>query len=122
MFLFLLCFFMIWLYGRHLVKRDLSRMRKEQESGPMAHSTDQRSLRDRFGDGMYEVGVDIAPGTYRSLGRAPLETMWQRVSDFSGTEGAIIGCGVVRGPCIVTIAATDRGFESVSSGGWKRIS
>ena len=122
MFLFLLCFFIIWLYGRHLVKRDLWRMRKEQESVPRAYRTDHRSLRDRFGDGMYEVGVDIVPGTYRSLGRAPLETMWQRVSDFSGTETAMIAFGIFQGPCIVTIAATDRGFESVNSGGWKRIS
>ena len=121
MILFLLCFFIIWLYGRHLVKHDLSRMRKEQESGPRTQSADQRTLRDRFGDGMYEVGVDIAPGTYRSLGRAPLETMWQRVSDFSGTETAMIAFGIVRGPCILTIAATDRGFESVNSGGWRKI-
>jgi hypothetical protein len=33
----------------------------------------------------------------------------------------VVGTGDTVGPCIVTIAETDRGFQSQFSGGWTRI-
>ena len=64
---------------------------------------------------MFKVGVDITPGTYRSPGEPMFPTVWRRLSDFSGT--GIIAYGESAGPCIVTIEATDRGFESAHGGG-----
>lgn len=119
---FLFIFILIWLFAQRSYKRELRKKRKNEQSRSNSNGSDSRILLESFGDGMYEVGVDIAPGTYRCPGRAPLETMWQRVSDFSGTEASMLACAVVRGPCIVTIARTDRGFESVNSCGWSKTS
>jgi hypothetical protein len=118
---FLFFFILIWLFAQRSYKRELRKKLREDKSSANSKGLGNRKLLETFGDGMYEVGVDIAPGTYRCPGRAPLETMWQRVSDFSGTEASMIACAVVYGPCIVTIARTDRGFESVNSGGWSKI-
>jgi len=78
-----------------------------------------RVIQDSFGDGVFEVGVDIAPGTYCAAGQPPFHTIWQRLSDL--TVNGVITTGDAVGPCIVTIAMTDRGFKSQFSGGWTRI-
>jgi hypothetical protein len=75
---------------------------------------------ETFGDGVFEVGVDIAPGTYRSPGGDPsFPTIWHRLSDFTGD--GIIAEGGCSGPCIVIITKSDGGFESLNSGGWTLI-
>ncbi len=72
-----------------------------------------------FGDGAYEVGVDISPGTYQSPGHAQHWTIWTRLG---GPDGqVIVAHGASRGPCIVTIGEGDRGFVSQWSGGWTRM-
>jgi hypothetical protein len=137
---FFLIFFLIFCVGWVLERRDRRRKTKEWEriasrraaSGvavhehpmtpltpPSAPAPAPRQILQFFGDGVFEVGIDIAPGTYRSGGKSPLETAWRRLSDFSGT--GVIASGASTGPCIVTIETTDRGFESRHSGVWHPV-
>ncbi|MGH2461998.1 MAG: hypothetical protein ACRDFZ_00030 [Candidatus Limnocylindria bacterium] len=70
-----------------------------------------------FGDGVYEVGVDIEPGTYRI--REPAEDCyWKRVSGFGGSHLDIIDGHRGAGFATVTIQDTDPGFESEGCGQW----
>lgn len=137
---FFLIFFLIFCVGWVLERRDRRHKTKEwvrtasrrAASGialherPMTPSTPPsapapapRQILHFFGDGVFEVGVDIASGTYRSCGKPPIETLWRRLSDFSGT--GVIASRTSKGPCVVTIEATDRGFESRQSGVWHPV-
>ncbi len=69
-----------------------------------------------FGDGMYIVGTDIAPGTWRS--DAPQGCYWVRLRGFSGQMGDLITNANGKG--IVTIAPTDKGFKSQRCGTWSK--
>jgi hypothetical protein len=73
----------------------------------------------RFGEGTFIVGLDIAPGTYRS--RSGSSCYWARLRNFSGELGGIIANGNPRGPTVVTISSTDRGFDSSRCGTWSRL-
>ena len=66
-----------------------------------------------FGDGTLRVGVDIAPGRYRSL--SPHECEWARLSAFGGSSGDVIAAGAV---AIVDIAPSDAGFHGAGCGVW----
>jgi hypothetical protein len=128
---FFLCSLLILCIGCRLDKRArrqkfkrLMARSSSAENCPSLTTSDRepsrRTILDTFGDGVFEVGTDIAPGTYRSSGGDPsLPTIWHRLSNFTGT--GIIAEGGCAGPCIVTISQSDRGFESVNSGGWIRI-
>jgi len=70
-----------------------------------------------FPDGTYQVGVDIAPGTYRNTDSSEL-CYWERLSGFSGELDDIIANGVSSVRQIVTIAPTDVGFASRRCGRW----
>ncbi len=69
-----------------------------------------------FGPGTQLVGRDIAPGTYRAPGGNLC--YWERLRGFGGTVGDIIANELSFGPQIVTISATDRGFDSTRCGTW----
>ena len=69
-----------------------------------------------FGDGTWQVGIDIEAGTYRTDGTD--SCYWERVSDFTGAFGAIIANDNPRGPAVVTILEADAGFTSKRCGTW----
>ncbi len=69
-----------------------------------------------FGSGMQLVGRDIAPGTYRSVGGG--FCYWERLRGFGGTVREILANGLGEGPWIVTVSATDKGFDSSRCGMW----
>jgi hypothetical protein len=69
-----------------------------------------------FGDGIYAVGIDIAPGTYSTKGGN--SCYWERVSDFDGSGNDVIANGLQSGPITVTIAAGDKGFVTQACGTW----
>jgi hypothetical protein len=75
--------------------------------------------RTRFGSGTFIVGIDIAPGTYRSNGRG--DCYWARLRTFTGDLSALIANNNTSGPTIVSISARDRGFESTRCGTWTRL-
>lgn len=70
-----------------------------------------------FKDGTHQVGKDIQPGTYRTRTKAS-SCSWQRLSGFGGTFDEIIANINVTGFAVVTIASTDKGFESSRCGTW----
>lgn len=73
----------------------------------------------RFGEGTFIVGLDIAPGTYRSRGGS--NCYWARLRNFTGELNGIIANGTPSGPTIVTISSSDRGFDSSRCGNWSRL-
>jgi len=69
-----------------------------------------------FDDGLYIVGTDIQPGTYKSSGQA--SCYYSRLAGFSGDLGDIISNENTDTAAIVTIASTDKGFKSSRCGTW----
>ena len=71
----------------------------------------------KFGDGTYQVGVHIKPGTYRAGGGGTC--YWARLSDFSHAGvGGIIANG--NEPTVIEIEKSDAGFTANGCGTWKR--
>lgn len=68
--------------------------------------------------GTYIVGSDVAPGVYRSVGN--VGCYWARLSSFTGTND-LIDNDYNDGSLVVTIAPSDRGFETSRCGNWERI-
>lgn len=69
-----------------------------------------------FGSGNWAVGITIEPGTYDAPGGT--SCYWARESGFTGTLTSIIANTLPVGPAVVTILATDKGFESDGCGTW----
>lgn len=74
-----------------------------------------------FADGMYQVGVDIAPGTWRNAQAAGTSCYWARLSGFNGTLGQVLANDNTTSSAIVTIAATDKAFKAMRCGTWTKI-
>jgi hypothetical protein len=72
-----------------------------------------------FGDGTWEVGTDIQPGTYRTR-EGSGSCYWARLSGFGGSLGEIIANENSSGPAVVTISSKDKGFESRRCGTWTK--
>lgn len=72
--------------------------------------------KNSFGAGMYLVGSDIQPGTYRSGGGD--FCYWERLSGTGGSFSEIIANDFSDGPSIVTISPTDVAFDSSGCGTW----
>jgi hypothetical protein len=86
-------------------------------------TTPRRGLAPGIAPGMWIVGAQITPGTYRAE-NSTAGCYWQRVSSFTGAADALIANAFVSssGPQIVTIASTDAGFSgSVECGSWTRV-
>jgi hypothetical protein len=72
-----------------------------------------------FGDGMYIVGTDIQPGTYKNGGQSGC--YYARLSGFGNTTDDIIANDNSDTPVVVTISADDKGFQSNRCGTWVRV-
>ena len=92
-------------------------------SRPSASAVAASTPRTSFGDGSHEVGVDIAPGTYRTSGPtagmpvcsyARLRTAGASYADTS----QVLQLENVMGPAVVTIQPSDGGFFSQLCGTW----
>lgn len=82
--------------------------------GPTATATPAYA---HFGDGTFQVGKDIQPGTYRTrVGSSGC--YYARLKGFGGTVDEIIANNNTDAPAVVTIAATDKGFQSQGCGTW----
>lgn len=68
------------------------------------------------------VGVDIQPGTYRTTGPAggAGQCYWARMNSTTGDIGDVIDAGMPSGPATVTIAATDKSFQTAGCAEWTR--
>ncbi|MGW1726308.1 hypothetical protein ACWCQK_25625 [Streptomyces sp. NPDC002306] len=70
--------------------------------------------------GMFRVGSDIAPGTYRSPGNADGSCYWERTKDAGHGLNSIIANNNVTGTAVVTISAKDAYFKTSGCGDWKK--
>ena len=77
-------------------------------------TTPRRGAQTNISPGMWVVGSQVAPGTYRADSAVP-GCYWQRVSNFTGSalSDTIIANAFLSssGPQIITIASSDAGFS-----------
>lgn len=71
------------------------------------------------GDGTYEVGVDVQPGTYVSTTPGSGNCYWARLTGKDGI-GGITENGNSAGQVVVTIKAGDKFFESRGCSDWTK--
>lgn len=77
--------------------------------------------RTEFGDGVWQVGVDIEPGIY--VAASPTEdAWWERLGDFTGEKSLAFGSANDAAQLIVEIRSTDAGFKSEGCGTWRKRS
>jgi len=72
-----------------------------------------------FGDGMYQVGSEVAPGTWRN--DSTPGCYWARLSGFSHETSQIVANNFGDDQQIVTIGSGDVGFEASGCGTWTKI-
>ncbi|MGJ5755342.1 hypothetical protein FB563_3566 [Streptomyces puniciscabiei] len=85
---------------------------------PKAKGTPASSM---DGDGgMYKVGTDIAPGTYKSTGNTDDSCYWERTKDAEHGLNSIIANDNVTGTAVVTISPGDAYFKTTGCGAWKK--
>jgi hypothetical protein len=70
--------------------------------------------------GMHRVGVDIAPGTYKSTGNTDDLCYWERTKDASHSMESILANNNVSGTAVVTVAAGDAYFKTTGCKDWKK--
>ncbi|WP_406125601.1 hypothetical protein [Streptomyces sp. NBC_00989] len=70
--------------------------------------------------GMFKVGVDIAPGTYRSTGNTDDMCYWERAKDAEHGLDSILANDNVTGTAVVTISAKDAYFKTAGCKTWKK--
>jgi hypothetical protein len=70
--------------------------------------------------GMFRVGVDIAPGTYKSTGNTDDMCYWERAKDSEHSLDSIIANNNVSGSAVVTISASDAYFKTSGCQDWKK--
>jgi hypothetical protein len=73
-----------------------------------------------FGDGVWEVGVDIAPGKYKTAGTDGYGCYYARLHANDGTVEDILSNGFGQGPVTVTVRPDDGYFETSGCSGWTR--
>ncbi|KOV56863.1 hypothetical protein [Streptomyces sp. MMG1121] len=72
--------------------------------------------------GMFKVGTDVAPGTYRSTGNKDDSCYWERTKDAEHGVDSIIANNNVTGTAVVTISPSDAYFKTTGCGAWKKAS
>lgn len=70
------------------------------------------------GSGTFRVGVDIAPGTYKSSPTSDWGGYWARLACATGSLDCINANELTSGSSYVTILATDIYFETTRMGQW----
>lgn len=72
------------------------------------------------GDGMYKVGTDILPGTYRSAGSTDGNCYWERSKDALHGVDSITANDNATGSAVVTIAGSDAYFKTSGCADWHK--
>ncbi|WP_369235724.1 hypothetical protein AB5J56_26635 [Streptomyces sp. R21] len=73
------------------------------------------------GDGDFQVGSDVKPGTYRTSGNTDDMCYWERAKNASGDPESIISNDNVSGTSYVTILASDKLFKSNGCKDWEAV-
>ncbi|WP_214406581.1 hypothetical protein [Pseudonocardia lacus] len=74
-----------------------------------------------FSSGVWEVGVDIAAGKYKTAGTDGYGCYYARLRENDGTLEDIISNGFVQGPATVTVRQSDGYFETSGCEDWVRV-
>lgn len=91
-------------------------LKKELEQATEGQSTSTTEVdgtpvpAGRYGDGVFIVGEDIAPGTYDGVVTGTVG-YWARLKATDGSISSIITNGLPRGPFVLTIVPADRAVE-----------
>lgn len=101
-----------WTYyrEREALKTELARARSTQTSPPPTTHKTEGTDRHTYADGVYAVGKDISPGTYRGVVTGEVGH-WARLKNTTGMIDGIIANAVPRGPFVLTIYPTDEAVE-----------
>jgi hypothetical protein len=89
----------------------------------MWFTTPRGGLQSAIAPGIWIVGAQVAPGTYRAE-NSRAGCLWQRLQDFSGSAAGVIASSAASndGPQLVTIASRDAGFRAgLDCGTWTRM-
>ncbi|MEV8545406.1 hypothetical protein [Streptomyces sp. NPDC051572] len=70
--------------------------------------------------GMFKVGTDIAPGTYRSTGNTDDLCYWERAKDAEHGLDSILANDNVTGTAVVTISTKDAYFKTTGCKNWTK--
>ncbi len=73
------------------------------------------------GDGDFQIGGDIKPGTYRTSGNTDDMCYWERAKDASGEIDSLLANDNVSGTSYVTVLATDKLFKSSGCKDWEAV-
>ncbi|WP_327717543.1 hypothetical protein OG381_20700 [Streptomyces sp. NBC_00490] len=73
------------------------------------------------GDGDFQVGPDIKPGTYRTSGNDDGMCYWERAKDSSGEMDSLLANDNVTGTSYVTVKASDKLFKSSDCNDWEAV-
>lgn len=77
--------------------------------------------RTKITDGIWIVGVDVQPGTYRTQNPGG-DCYWERMRDFAQGLNSIIANGLPSGvSAIVEIRSSDAGYTSQRCGTWTKV-
>jgi len=108
--------------GREEEIRGSDQGQEDAGEAQQAASEKESELEDQepnFGDGTYQVGTDIQPGTYRTR-EGSSGCYYERLSGFSGEFDDILANGNSDAPAIIAIKPTDAGFHSNDCGTWTK--
>jgi hypothetical protein len=95
-------------------------------SAPAAHKSEKPAAKPAVkpafkGSGMYQVGVDIHPGTYVTSGNAEGTCYWERAKDAKGDMDSVLANDNVTGSSYVTIAKSDKYFKTTDCKDWYAV-
>lgn len=96
-----------------------------QQSGGKKNTDEAKAVAKKkaaiAGDGEFQVGSDVKPGTYRTTGNSDGMCYWERAKDASGELDSLLANDNVSGTSYVTIKATDKLFKSSGCTDWEAV-
>ncbi|MDQ0812990.1 hypothetical protein QFZ63_004704 [Streptomyces sp. B3I7] len=97
---------------------------KGGDGGARTGDTEKAAARSRAafgGDGSYQVGKDVKPGTYRTRGNSDGMCYWERAKNASGDMDSLLANDNVTGSSYVTVKASDKLFKSEGCHDWETV-
>ncbi|NEY36410.1 hypothetical protein GTU99_30355 [Streptomyces sp. PRKS01-65] len=92
----------------------------EKDAGKAAEEKADEKKVAFEGDGDFQVGADVKPGTYRTTGNDGM-CYWERAKDASGELDSLLANDNVSGTGYVTVKPTDKIFKSSGCGDWEAV-
>ncbi|MEU0410229.1 hypothetical protein ABZ307_20745 [Streptomyces griseorubiginosus] len=99
--------------------------KRESGTGKSDKGSDKAEVAEKkaafSGDGDFQVGSDIKPGTYRTVGNSDGMCYWERAKDASGEVDSLLANDNVTGTSYVTVKAGDKLFKSSDCNDWEAV-